>query len=159
MRFWAILAGVLAVGCGGSEEAREPSGGDETQLEEPCTLLFTESYNYCEDNCVWRTKVGADGRGGVSVADSRSAPETKRSFTLTQEELGTLKAVLDESLAQPWEPLYGCPDCYDQGSYTLGYTACGDTASRETQVDPKFPPEHLKPLIARMRQLSQAHAP
>ncbi|MCP3136177.1 hypothetical protein [Pyxidicoccus xibeiensis] len=164
MRYWAIAAAVLAAGCGSDRPEREPVK-DTLALQEPrvCeqfVLTYEESYGECEDDCYTRVEVSSAGLGYVAWADRKTldGPESKFPFALSAEEQGALEALLADAFTQRWEHVYGCPDCVDQGRYSLFYE-CNGWASLVTAVDPRQQPEFLRPLIARMRELRAEHRP
>lgn len=154
-----VAVAVLAVGCGGSEGS--PDGSEDgTQREVACAsfkLTFEESYGFCHKDCLGRVVVSSDGVGSTARADSPGRPEATRDFTLTAAELGAVKTALDSGNTITWDAQYGCPDCYDQGTYELTYEGC--SVRKSTVVDPDKQPEALKSLFAMMRDLLRANEP
>lgn len=139
----AVVLGMLAMGCG----SEEPE----------FTVVFEETYGECERDCHGSLRVSADGKATASLADSANSAARTRSFTLTAGELEALKADVETARGAPWDDVYGCPDCADQGQYTLELES--DGASRKTAVDPMRQPEHLAPLLNRLDALLDANEP
>jgi hypothetical protein len=163
MRLWAGVAVVLAVGCGGAEDAphrpvRDAMNLREQRVCEQFTLSLEEAYLPCREGCYSRVQLTDDGVGYVALADEKGQPEAKFLFALTEEELGSLKASLAESFTQKWEDAYGCPGCTDGQWYTVGYL-CNGWEWMSTVVGARQRPEFLEPLISRLRELRASHAP
>jgi hypothetical protein len=141
----AVLA-MLAMGCGSEEEPQREF-----------TVLFEEVYGECAQNCYGSLRVTSDGEATASRADTPNSVARTRAFTLTEAELAAVTADVESALGSPWNDSYGCPDCNDQGAYTLELDADGDV--RETTVDPRVPPAHLAPLTTRLNALLDANEP
>ncbi|WP_338864555.1 hypothetical protein [Myxococcus stipitatus] len=154
-----VAVAVLAVGCGGSEGSPDGSE-DDTKREVACAsfkLTFEEYYGFCHEGCIGKVVVSSEGVGSAARADHQGRPETTRDFMLTAAELDAVKTALDSGNTITWDAQYGCPDCYDQGTYELTYESCD--VRKSTVVDPDKQPEALKPLFATMRDLLRANEP
>ncbi|QSQ13873.1 hypothetical protein [Myxococcus landrumensis] len=154
-----IAVAFLAVGCGGSDGA--PNGtADDSKREVECgafKLTFEESYGFCDSGCISTMELSSDGTGSAARSEAHERPQTKRDFTLTEEELAAVRTGLETGTTITWERTYGCADCVDQGSYELTYKTCD--GQRTTIVDPFEQPEELKPLIKTLRALLRANRP
>ncbi|AGC47258.1 hypothetical protein MYSTI_05985 [Myxococcus stipitatus DSM 14675] len=154
-----IAVALFAVGCGGSEG--EPTGTDDgSKREVECgafRLTFEEDYGFCHEGCRSRLELSSDGTGSAARSEAHEPPRTKRDFTLTEEELAAVRTGLETGNAITWDRNYGCPDCFDQGSYELTYESCDE--QRTTVLDPTEQPAELKPLVKTLRALLHANRP
>ncbi|AKQ69436.1 hypothetical protein A176_006348 [Myxococcus hansupus] len=138
MRIQAALVAVLLMACGGGEELDE----------DVFVVRFEASYGECQGSCYFRLEISSDGASHVAYAERKGMRESRKAFLLSQFELNGLLKDVTRARADAWEPVYGCPDCVDQGSY--GLTLAGTEELRQSSVDPKVIPAHLAPLIQRM---------
>ncbi|MCE9667876.1 hypothetical protein LY474_08645 [Myxococcus stipitatus] len=154
-----VVVAMFGVACGGSE-GPPVDRVDEAEKDIECssfTLRFEEFYGFCYEDCLGKLVVSSDGSATAARADYLGQPETTRDFTLTAEELVAVRSALQTGISQPWDAQYGCPDCYDQGRYSLVYESCGQPQT--TLVDPEKQPETLQPLFAKLRDLLRANEP
>lgn len=160
MKLRAILAMVLAVGCGGSED--QPVE-EMTRLEEPraCerfTLTLEGWGGDCMGTCYSRVHLTSDGIGYVARAEWKGSPEAKFLLATTPEELDAVKVALAEALTQKWEDSYGCLNCLGDGQSLLRYTCDGNQYLETAMSRPGYP-EFIKPLSSQLWGLTRPHVP
>jgi hypothetical protein len=164
MKLRAILAMVLAVGCGGSEDppveepVEEMTRLEEQRVCERFTLTLESWGGDCLGTCYSRVHLTSGGVGYVAQAQSKGRPETKRLLVTTPEELEAVKGVLAEALTQKWEQSYGCLNCLGDGQSVLQYT-CDGNQYLETALATRSHPEFLKPLSSQLWGLASTHVP
>lgn len=141
MRIQAVLLAVLMMACGGGEELDE----------DVFVVRFAASYGECEGACYFRLEISSDGAAHVAYARREGMHESRKAFLLSQFELNGLLNDVTRARSEAWEPVYGCPNCVDQGGYDL--TFAGTQEVRRSAVDPKVVPTHLNPLIQRMYRM------
>ncbi|NOJ77921.1 MULTISPECIES: hypothetical protein [Myxococcus] len=138
MRIQAVLLAVLLMACG-------DGGGPD---EDAFVARFEASFGQCYGICYYRLDVASDGSAEVAYAERKGARESKQTFLLRQSELDGLLEDAALARTETWAPVYGCPDCVDQGRYSLKLADKGEV--REAMVDPMFMPAHLSPMILRL---------
>ena len=138
MRIQAVLLAVLLMACG------EGGGPDEDAF----VARFESTFRQCYGVCYYRLDVASDGSAQLAYAERKGKRESKRSFLLRQSDLDGLLGDVALARTETWEPVYGCPDCVDQGEYSLKLADKDEV--REAMVDPIFVPAHLAPLIHRL---------
>ena len=155
-----ILGGLLA--CGADKTISDGKRSAETPLtsQNPGVGSFRveleKRYGFCLGDCTFKLSVGEDGAAVAEVVNKDGQSRT-RPFTLTAAELESVRTGVSTALTKPWEPRYGCPDCADQGAWTLNLTSGSN--KRSSVVDPQDKPTHLAPLLDTLDALENANRP
>lgn len=143
-----VLSLAATAGCG-DERSRSPEGVDRVSME----LMHGECGGYCRRI----TELGADLVGRyrqLPNVDDPGFPPKERSFVITRDEWAGVSAPASAARQQSWESRYGCPDCADQGAWTLtiGSTA-GETLTTTLDTRSDMNPAPLQQVIDAIRGL------
>jgi len=115
------------------------------------------SHGECGGYCRHITEIGADLRGryrSLPLRDDPMYPPRERSFAIAAHEWAHVSELASIAGQRPWEPTYGCPDCADQGAWTLTVAATrGATRSTTLDTRPDQNPEPLQLVIDAVRGL------
>lgn len=153
------LALIGLVACGSETTVAEAPRTSATALQaQPAafSVQFEKKYGFCRGDCYLSLSVDSEGAAMAEVV-STDGKRRSRQFTLTAAELAFVRAGVEAAMAEPWDARYGCPDCVDQGAWTLQIAQDGEV--RRAEVDPKAQPPHLAPLLERLDALEQANRP
>ncbi|ATB45086.1 hypothetical protein [Corallococcus macrosporus] len=145
MRVQAVVLAVLLMACGGDDE-------DFTARFDVC---FLPDYQYCDRGL----EVTSDGSGVASAMEAPNLPAQTWSVTLTEPELQGLLADVELARTVKWEPSYEDPNRYDNYRFILVLSDAD--GERRTVLEPvaSFWPEHLAPLMTRLRDVYRASLP
>ncbi len=139
----AIGVVLLAGSCGLSlGESRNPpmSGGDIDEIR------YVEEYGFCVESCFREIIVEPQGQVTLTVRGHRSQPPVLvGSLDLESAEVERLFQLAAGASAAPWDAVYGCPDCVDQGRFEL--TVVVDGAVHQTTIDPLSHPDDFDDLL------------
>jgi len=126
---------------------------DETPVSDGANLTYAESYGFCAARCFRQLSVQPDGLGIVTILDSVTGPVVAvRTFHLTDAELQQLNDEVATAASHDWEPVYGCPDCADQGTFEIVLRGDGSD-ERKTVIDPMAHPAFFDDLLDHLRAL------
>lgn len=133
-----LLAVLPAVGCADWEEVQ-----------------FTADYGFCARYCETTVTVDTLARGAIEFVDPQGRLSTVREEFSLPERAPELAAAVERSRSVRWEERYGCPDCVDQGAYTVRLTSRG--RAQATVLDPASAPDAFRLLVEFFDRIRAEH--
>ena len=110
------------------------SSGNDGAAADNVTLA--EEYGFCASACYRELGITADGTAHIVVREARDKQIlNERSVQLSDDETGRVLGLATGAVSVPWAPRYGCPDCADQGAYSL--LVRSGAAAQQTVLDPR----------------------
>jgi hypothetical protein len=120
----------------------EPSAIDE--------VSFAEEYGECGDACYRELGVALDGTAHIIVRARRDEEILlDRTVQLPDDEARRVLELAGRAVDEPWAARYGCPDCADQGAFSL--TVRNGATTQHTVLDPQGIPATFDNLVTTLR--------